>query len=663
MTSLLADRTPSWLLPIALLLAALPAAGASEWMLLGPEGGDVRTLAYDPSNPDRILLGTSAGQLYQSRDGGASWERTVHLGNSDTLVLDHIVFDPSRPSVIYVSGWDIERDGGDTFRSRDGGRTWQALPGLHDKSVRALALAPSDSRILVAGALDGVYRSADGGETWQRISPQFHAEIRNIESIAIDPGNPDIVYAGTWHLPWKTADGGRSWGRIERGVIEDSDVFSIILDRGDSSTVYASACSGIYKSENGGEQFRKVQGIPASARRTRVLRQDPQRRFVVYAGTTEGLWRTEDGGSRWLRLTPPNYIINDVLVDPRNSNRVLLATDRAGVMASYDGGRTFRASNAGFSHRRVETLALDPAHPDTMYAGVANDKEFGGVFVSRNSGVQWSQLNEGLGGSDVFALRLADDGTLVAGTNRGVFVHDRKLGSWKPMNAIEESQPAAAAKRGKKTIRPRLSALKGRVAGLELTAENWYAATSMGLLVSPNRGLSWQRASGVAPLEYIAVRAFGAQIAAASRRAVMVSGDGGWSWSAARLPSYITGIFAVELDDRQGVWLATREGAFVSRDGGRSFEHVLGGLPAMNLTSITRDAHHGRLLATSGATHGVFESRDGGATWSRIAQTTWPLRSLASRPDRLYALTAFDGVIAVNQAEVASRVAAGGASQ
>ena len=664
MTKLLTNRTRSWILLLfAWVLAALPARAASEWMLLGPEGGDVRTLAYDPSNPDRILLGTSAGQIYVSNDGGASWERSARLGSSDTLVLDQIVFDPSRSNVIYVSGWDIEKDGGDTFRSRDGGRTWRALPGLHDKSVRALALASSDPRILVAGALDGIYRSADGGDTWQRISPQFHAEIRNIESIAIDPRSPDVVYAGTWHLPWKTADGGRSWARIERGVIDDSDVFSIIIDRGDPSTVYASACSGIYKSENGGEQFRKVQGIPASARRTRVLRQDPQRRFVVYAGTTEGLWRTEDGGTRWLRLTPPNYIINDVLVDPRNSDRVLLATDRAGVMASSDGGRTFRASNAGFSHRRVETLALDPARPGTLYAGVANDKEFGGVFVSRNSGLQWSQLNQGLGGNDVFALRLAEDGTLVAGTNRGVFVHDRKLARWKPINALLEETPAAPARRGKKAAAPRTSSLKSRVADLALTSERWYAATSIGLLVSPNRGLSWQRASGVAPLEYIAVRASGEQIVVASRRVVMMSGDGGWTWSAARLPSFVTGVFGVELDDRQGLWLATREGAFLSRDGGRSFDHVLGGLPALNISSILRDAHRGRLLATSGAAHGVFESRDGGATWSRIAQTAWPLRSLASHPDRLYAVTAFDGVVAASEAEVPKRVAAGGSSE
>ncbi|MGH8459600.1 MAG: transcriptional regulator, partial [Nevskiales bacterium] len=244
-------------------------ASALEWVQLGPEGGDVRSLAYDPANPDRIFLGTSAGQLYLSINGGGSWQRLARLGVGDRYVLDHIVPDPARPGTLYVSAWDVEREGGDLFRSRDDGRTWEILAAMRGKSIRALAMAETDSRVLVVGALDGVFRSADGGNTWQRISPAHHAEIRNIESVALDPRDPRVVYAGTWHLPWKTTDGGLTWSQMKKGVIDDSDVFSIIVDRAEPSTVYISACSGIYKSQDRGEVFRKIQGIPSSARRTR----------------------------------------------------------------------------------------------------------------------------------------------------------------------------------------------------------------------------------------------------------------------------------------------------------------------------------------------------------------------------------------------------------
>ena len=127
--------------------------------------------------------------------------------------------------------------------------------------------------------------------------------------------------------------------------------------------MFLSACSGIYKSENGGEQFHKIEGIPSTARRTRVLKQDPANREVVYAGTTEGLYKTVDGGKTFQRMTGPDVIVNDVFVDPQDSNHVLLATDRGGVLASSDAGASFAASNEGFSERKVEALLVDRGNP------------------------------------------------------------------------------------------------------------------------------------------------------------------------------------------------------------------------------------------------------------------------------------------------------------
>ena len=58
---------------------------ASDWQLIGPEGGNVRSLAYDPSDPNRILLGTSAGQLFISQDGGNSWAFFAHLDRKSVV--------------------------------------------------------------------------------------------------------------------------------------------------------------------------------------------------------------------------------------------------------------------------------------------------------------------------------------------------------------------------------------------------------------------------------------------------------------------------------------------------------------------------------------------------------------------------------------------------
>ncbi len=179
---------------------------------------------------------------------------------------------------------------------------------------------------------------------------------------------------------------GANWHNIKQGLIDDSDVFSIIIDPTVPSVVYTSACSGIYRSDTGGELYHKIQGIPMTARRTRVLMLDPTNRNTVYAGTTEGLYKTLDGGTNWKRMTGPDVIINDVYVDPKNPQHVLLATDRSGVLESDDAASTFKASNTGFSQRQVSSILVDAKSPQTILAGVVNDKSYGGVFVSHDEG-------------------------------------------------------------------------------------------------------------------------------------------------------------------------------------------------------------------------------------------------------------------------------------
>ncbi|MGB9029478.1 MAG: transcriptional regulator, partial [Acidobacteriaceae bacterium] len=403
-------------------MCSLPARAAnSPWFPTGPDGGDARRFASSPLDPDRIYLGTTDSWIYVSSDGGSSWSRLAKLGTRDDLVVDSLVVDRADPHTLYAGVWVLGHSGGGIYISHDQGKTWSEVADMSGQSVRALAQAPANPHLLIAGTLSGVYRSTDRGLDWKEISPAGGSEIHEVESVAIDPYDPEIIYAGTWHLPWKTNDGGAHWNNIHEGVIDDSDVFSMIVDPSRPSVMFLSACSGIYKTENFGYEFRKVQGIPSTARRTRSLRMDPSDRNTVYAGTTEGLYKTQDGGENWMRTTGPDVIVNDVYVDPRNAKHVLVATDRSGVLASEDGGTGFQESNTGFSQRQVTALLVDAKSPQTMYAGVINDKSYGGVFVSDDLGRTWKQQSDGLHGGDVFVLAQSDDGTLLAGSSDGIF--------------------------------------------------------------------------------------------------------------------------------------------------------------------------------------------------------------------------------------------------
>jgi photosystem II stability/assembly factor-like uncharacterized protein len=635
-------------------------SGRSSWRMLGPSGGNARALAYDPSNPDHILLGTGGGALFESFDRGAHWQLFVTLGPGHELNLENIAFDPSNPQNIYVGGWSITGQGGGFFITRDGGESWSEPVGLRGKSIQALAIADANPKILVAGALDGLYRSRDAGNSWERITPTGHPDLKNFESIAIDPHDPQIIYAGTWHLPWKTTDGGKHWTSIKKGVIDDSDVFSIILSHDDSQVVFASACSGIYRSSNGGSLFAKVRGIPSSARRTRVMYQDPLKANVVYAGTTQGLWKSTDGGIRFQRITPSSFILNDVMVDPRDSNRMLIATDRGGVFVSDDAGKTFQPSNEGFSQRKV--TALQAGSGAELFLSVLNDKEFGGVFQFRNG--QWQQLNRGLGDAEVLDLKRTSDGALVAATSRGIFRYSFTAQQWLPSGTLssEDQAPAQSTHVTKASLR-RTSARKGgsarrsargtnqfhgRASALALGDGSWFAATSDGLLISRDQGKSWSKANTEGERDFYAVSVHKGLVAAASRGQLWLSDNDGKNWWSVPFPERLGHIESLTATTPDEVLVGSRAGLLrwgetSSGVGGWTLAGI--GLPKGTVFSVQLDGE--RLLAA--VANSIYVSRDRGRSWQPEPPAAFQLAGALRHGEKLYAITQQHGILVLEQ--------------
>ncbi len=651
--------------------------------MIGPDGGNVRSLAYDPSNPAHVLLTTSAGQIFSSNDGGASWELFANFRVADDYIFDHIIFDPSNPSTIYVAGWGLfdDHEGG-VFRSDDGGKTWKELPGTHGKSVRAMAMAPSDHSLLVIGALQGVFRSRDGGATWDRITPENpdvlenHASMKNFVSVAIDPQNPDVIYAGTRHLAWKTTNGGQTWHNIKDGMLDDSDVFSIIVDPKVPSRVFASACSGIYKSDNGAELFHRVQGLPHSAIRTRVLKQDPERSYIVYAGTTGGLWKTVDSGAKWTLVTSNDVIVNDVLIDPRNPDHVLVATDHRGVLASTDAFVHYIPSNRGFSHRVVNEVIVDRKDPSRLYAGVANDGELGGVFVSDDGGKAWRQTSKGLGGRDILSLQQAEKGELFAGTNHGIYSLSSKdvwepasmiFGippEWRPKEVTPEPPPPVKTKskstkatvaahkkavpaKAKVPAEPVIAAADApRIRSLQIGKEAWFAATDQGLFISLDEGKKWYGQPIEGQNNFSNVNSYDdGTVTLVSHNAALISHDWGKTWNSLTLPTYIGKVYSLTAVPNGSLWLSSQQGAVQSSDGGKTWRYVLGGLPKDDVLEVDYDPVGQRLLATALHQHTVFFSKDNGMTWQQTGSADVSIRTAMSYQGHLLATSAYNGVL------------------
>ena len=110
--------------------------GGRSWQrLTGAPDTDVDAIALDPQNPETVYIGTPGGGVFKSTDGGTSWQPT-NLGVEPTVGVTALAIDPARPTTLYAA-----TGGRGVFRSTDSGKSWQPFnAGLTALYVRTLAL-------------------------------------------------------------------------------------------------------------------------------------------------------------------------------------------------------------------------------------------------------------------------------------------------------------------------------------------------------------------------------------------------------------------------------------------------------------------------------------------------------------------------------------------
>ena len=362
------------------------------------------------------------------------------------------------------------------------------------------------------------------------------------------------------------------------------------------------------------------------------------------------------------RLTGPEVIVNDVFIDPRDSNHVLLAADRGGVMTSTDAGATFTASNAGISERKVTALLVDRDNPMRLFAGVVNDKNYGGAFVSTNGGAAWQQIGAGLDGRDVLALSQTKDGTVLAGTSSGIFVLDPNedaaadggtpvpVLTWEARNTISNTVMKMSTETIRKTrvniekeVKAPIVELESRVNALDVSDDIWLAATTFGLLTSRDQGASWQGGPVLGLGEYLSVTVHGDVMAAARIDGVVLSRDGGLTWWPMGLPKMLTHIRRVVFSPDGTLWLGAREGVYFSEDMGKTWLWIER-LPFRDVDDLEYDAAANRVLVSSKSNDQIFSIDPKTMTW-KWWHTGFRIALIRSAGDHLVAASLDDGVL------------------
>ncbi len=417
----------------ALLLACTGAFGAAAaqavtWHRAPIFGGDIRSLAIDPRDADVVLAGSSAGQVYLSRDGGRTWGDAGAELPLPGWVVASLHFDVNRAGRVWASLWGLWGGGLVTY-SDDLGITWvQPHAPFTEHQIYALATVPGAPGRLYAGTRAGVLTSGDDGVSWS-LATAGHPEIVNVSSLYVDPLHPASILAGTWRRAYRSDDGGATWRGVFTGMVEDTEVFSLNPVQWNPGEIWASTCGWVYQTRDGGEHWTRFQkGL--DEKRTPAFRVLADGRLM--AGTVSGAFVSSDAGQSWTRATPANLSILSIAQSPARPQRLLLGTEGGGVWRSEDGGATFAAANRGLYNVRV--MALVKNGPEIL-AGVNHAGPASGVYSSFDRATSFSFAPTSL--PTLLDLTVSS-GRIYAGTEQGLFQRD--AGSWKQVAKLGTSR-------------------------------------------------------------------------------------------------------------------------------------------------------------------------------------------------------------------------------
>lgn len=143
----------------------------------------IDSVAAAASDPDTIYA-AAGGHVFVTHDHGASWMEGNPTGPRPDLRFTDIRVDPNNASLAYVvaANYGDVTGGGHVWVTNDAGATWTDLSGnLPDEPVWTIAVLQGED-ILYVGAEDGVYMSSDGGTTWDRAGQGLpNVQVRQLE--------------------------------------------------------------------------------------------------------------------------------------------------------------------------------------------------------------------------------------------------------------------------------------------------------------------------------------------------------------------------------------------------------------------------------------------------------------------------------------------------
>ena len=351
-----------------------------NWEVSGPHfaGWEIYHMKGSPADPNRIFVSQTSGwfgQIIQrSDDGGKTWTTPgggietgpdgFPKGQSNKFVYDtsnkgkplttHQWYDGTQHPWEFKRVWHLEPSLKDPdtvyagvedaalFQSKDGGHSWQELPGLRGHGtgpkwqpgaggmcLHTIILDPKTAgRIYIAISAAGAFRTDDGGGTWKPINRGLHsqfipdprAEVGHcVHHVAMHPSRPNTLFMQKHWDVMRSDDAGDNWTEVSGNLPTD---FGFVIDvhAHEPETIYVVPIKSdgehyvhegklrVYRSRKGGNEWEALtKGLPQKDCYVNVLRDamavDSLDKCGIYFGTTGGqVYASADAGDSWMPI-------------------------------------------------------------------------------------------------------------------------------------------------------------------------------------------------------------------------------------------------------------------------------------------------------------------------------------------------------------------------
>jgi len=403
---------------------AVVSSTTANWVPLGPFGsptggdaGRVQVIRMHPTNATTFYVGTAAGGLWVTTDGGVSYTTTTDQIAS--LGVSDIAIDPFAPARIYIATGD--KDAGDThstgvLKSTDGGQTWSntGLTWLtsQQRRIYRLLINPLNPSSLIAATSQGMYKSVDAANTWTLMQGGNYVDAE------YKPGDTSVVYAVSSGSFIKSTNGGLNYTGVAISGLT-ANRLSLAVTPANSSYVYVLASAnnngfgGLYRSVNSATSFSLMSSSPnifdwstngsgsgGQGWYDIAIDASPTNANEIIAGGVN-TWKSTNGGSSWVLNTHwyggggRPYVHADLhYVLYTSGTTIYLGTD-GGVARSTNGGSGWTTINGNMNIAQIYKMGQSANNAGRVVTGHQDN----GTNLS--NGTSWSEIYGG-DGADCF---------------------------------------------------------------------------------------------------------------------------------------------------------------------------------------------------------------------------------------------------------------------